>query len=148
MKGKSSVIFSRPCVNGQPVAYAVGPARLHAHGWDPLVPTDAGVYDGLQEALRYVYPMGENIRSSTCYAVMGGHMVCGEARRMVWNLRPGFIPRTCGASILLESVGWGTLMGKNNAPLQSVKRCSMLPLVPGRSCERCRKGTHKVLDDR
>ena len=58
------------------------------NGWDPLVPTDAGVYDGLQEALRYVYPMGENIRSSTCYAVMGGHMVCGEARRMVWNLRP------------------------------------------------------------
>ena len=58
MKGKSSVIFSRPCVNGQPVAYAVGPARLHAHGWDPLVPTDAGVYDGLQEAPRYVYPLG------------------------------------------------------------------------------------------
>ena len=74
------MIFSRPCVNGQLVAYAVDPARPNAHGWDPLVPTDAGVYDGLQEALRYVYPMGENIRSSTCYAVMGGHMVCGEAR--------------------------------------------------------------------
>ena len=98
------------------------------NGWDPLVPTDAGVYDGLQEALRYVYPMGENIRGSTCYTVMGGHMVCGEARRMVWNLRPGFTPRTCEARIPLESVGWGTLMGKNNAPLQSVKRhpsCSL-----------------------
>ena len=80
MKGKSFVIFSRPCVNGQPVAYAVGLARLHAHGWDPLIPTDACVYDGLQEAPRYVYPMGENIRRSTCYVVMGGHMVCDDNR--------------------------------------------------------------------
>ena len=44
-----------PCVNGQRVAYAIGLARLHAHGWDPLIPTDAGVYDGLQEEPRYVY---------------------------------------------------------------------------------------------
>ena len=55
MKGKSSVIFSRPRVNGQPVAYAIGLAGLNAHGWDPLIPTDAGVYDGLQGAPRYVY---------------------------------------------------------------------------------------------
>ena len=51
--GKLSVIFSRSHVNGQPVTYAVGLARLHAHGWDPFIPTDAGVYDGLQEAPRY-----------------------------------------------------------------------------------------------
>ena len=55
MDGKSSVIFSRPHVNGQPVTYAVDLAGLHAHGWDPLIPTDTGVYDGLQEAPRYVY---------------------------------------------------------------------------------------------
>ena len=36
-------------VNGQPEPYAVGLAGLHAHGWDPLMPTDSGVYDGLQE---------------------------------------------------------------------------------------------------
>jgi hypothetical protein len=30
-------------------------------------------------------------------------------------------------------------------PLQSVKRCDMLPLVPGRSCERGRKGVLKAL---
>ena len=58
MKEKSSVIFSWPRVNGQPVTYAAGLARLQAHGWDPLIPTDAGVYDGLQEAPRYVYLAG------------------------------------------------------------------------------------------
>ena len=58
MKAKSSVILSRLRVNGQPVAYAVGLARLHAHGWDPLILTDAGVYDGLQGASWYVYLKG------------------------------------------------------------------------------------------
>jgi hypothetical protein len=33
----------------------------------------------------------------------------------------------------------------NNAPLQSVQRCDMLPLVPGRICKRCRKGALKAL---
>jgi hypothetical protein len=32
-----------------------------------------------------------------------------------------------------------------DTPLQSVKRCDMLPLVPGRSCERGRKGALKAL---
>jgi hypothetical protein len=32
-----------------------------------------------------------------------------------------------------------------DTPLQSVKRYDMLPLVPGRSCERCRKGALKAL---
>jgi hypothetical protein len=46
--GKSSVSSSiRMSTNSQP-PYDVGLARLHAHGWDPLVPTAAGVYDGLQ----------------------------------------------------------------------------------------------------
>ena len=46
--GKSSVTFSLSHVNGQPEPYAVGLAGLHAHGWDPLMPTDSGAYDGLQ----------------------------------------------------------------------------------------------------
>jgi hypothetical protein len=33
----------------------------------------------------------------------------------------------------------------NDAPLQSVKGCDMLPLVPGRSYERCGKGALKAL---
>jgi hypothetical protein len=32
-----------------------------------------------------------------------------------------------------------------DTPLQSVKRCDILPLVPGRSCERCKKGALKAL---
>ena len=47
--GKSSVTFFRSHVNGQPEPYAVDLVRLHAHGSDPLMPTDSGVYDGLQE---------------------------------------------------------------------------------------------------
>ena len=83
-------------------AVAVDLVRLHAHGWDPLIPTDAGVYDGLQEAPRYVCLAGyEYWVGSTGYAVMGGHVVCGEARRMVWNLRPGFTPWKCGVRIPL-----------------------------------------------
>ena len=53
--GFLSVIFSRPRVNGQPVTYAAGLARLQAHGWDPLIPTYAGVYDGLHGAPWYCY---------------------------------------------------------------------------------------------
>jgi hypothetical protein len=33
----------------------------------------------------------------------------------------------------------------NDAPLQSVKGCGMLPLVPGWRCERCRKSADKAL---
>jgi hypothetical protein len=32
-----------------------------------------------------------------------------------------------------------------DTPLQSVKRCDMLPLAPGRSCERGRKGALRAL---
>jgi hypothetical protein len=32
-----------------------------------------------------------------------------------------------------------------DTPLQRVKGCDMLPLVPGRSCERGRKGALKAL---
>ena len=32
---------------GAVTPYAVDLAGLHAHGWDPLIPTVPGVYDGL-----------------------------------------------------------------------------------------------------
>jgi hypothetical protein len=48
--GKSYVSSSvRISMDSQP-PYDVGLARLHTHGWDPLVPTVAGVYDGMQGA--------------------------------------------------------------------------------------------------
>ena len=52
---KSFVIFFRSHVNGQPVPYVVGLVGLHAHGWDPLIPTDAGVYEGLQGVPGFCY---------------------------------------------------------------------------------------------
>jgi hypothetical protein len=39
--------------------FAVCLAGIHAHGWDPLVPTATGVYDGPQEAPRYFVVGGE-----------------------------------------------------------------------------------------
>ena len=78
-KGKSSVIFSRPRVNGQPVTYAVGLARLHAHGWEPLIPMDGSVYDGMQEAPRYIYLKGESIKDSPCLQQWVGTW-CAEER--------------------------------------------------------------------
>ena len=41
--------------DGHNSSYAGGP---DAHGWDPLILTDAGVYDGLQGAPWYVYLKG------------------------------------------------------------------------------------------
>jgi hypothetical protein len=37
---------------GTQLSYAVYLAGIRAHGWEPLVPTATGVYDGLQEAPR------------------------------------------------------------------------------------------------
>jgi hypothetical protein len=48
--GKSSVSSSVRMSMGIQLLFAIGLARLHAHGWDPLVPTATGVYEGLQGA--------------------------------------------------------------------------------------------------
>jgi hypothetical protein len=39
--------------------FAVCLAGICAHGWDPLVPTATGVYDGPQGAHRYFFVGGE-----------------------------------------------------------------------------------------
>jgi hypothetical protein len=39
--------------------FAVCLARIRAHGWDPLVPTETGVYDGPQKAPTYFIVGGE-----------------------------------------------------------------------------------------
>jgi hypothetical protein len=44
---------------GTQLPYAVCLERIRAHGWDPLVPTATGVYDGLQEAPRYFIVRGK-----------------------------------------------------------------------------------------
>ena len=55
----------------------------------------------LQGTPRYVHLAGCEYQGHNLLAAMGGHVVCGEARRMVWNLRPGFTPRTCEVRIPL-----------------------------------------------
>ena len=63
--------------------YAGGP---DAHGWDPLVSTDAGVYDGLQEAPWYVYLKGR---------VSGVHLCSnGWARGVRRSTSNGLEPQT------------------------------------------------------
>jgi hypothetical protein len=48
--GKSSISSSVRMSTGSQLPFAIGLARLHAHGWDPLVTTTTGVYEGLQGA--------------------------------------------------------------------------------------------------
>jgi hypothetical protein len=48
--GKSSVSSSVRMSTASQPPYAVCLARIRAHGWDPLVPTVTGIYDGLQGA--------------------------------------------------------------------------------------------------
>jgi hypothetical protein len=48
--GKLSVSSSVHMSTDNQPPYAVGLAGLHAHGWDPLVSTVTGVYDGPQGA--------------------------------------------------------------------------------------------------
>jgi hypothetical protein len=48
--GKSSVSSSVHMSTDIQPPYAIGLVGLHAHGWDPLLPTVTSVYDGLQGA--------------------------------------------------------------------------------------------------
>jgi hypothetical protein len=52
-------LLSFACQQTLQLPFAVCLARIHAHGWDPLVPTTTGVYDGPQGAPRYVIVGGE-----------------------------------------------------------------------------------------
>jgi hypothetical protein len=48
---RKSYVSSSVCMStASQLPFAVGLAGLHAHGWDPLMPTVTGVYDGLQGA--------------------------------------------------------------------------------------------------
>ena len=65
-------------INGQTEPYAVDLAGLHAHGWDPLMPTDSGVYDGLHGEPRYLsegIESGVNLLCMNWVGMWGG----GEA---------------------------------------------------------------------
>jgi hypothetical protein len=56
--GESSVSSSVRMSTDSQLLYAIGLAGLHAHGWDPLVPTVTGVYDGLQGAAKVLHQEG------------------------------------------------------------------------------------------
>jgi hypothetical protein len=51
--GKSSVSSLVRMSTDTQLPFAVCLAGIRAHGWDPLVPTATGVYDGPQGAPRY-----------------------------------------------------------------------------------------------
>jgi hypothetical protein len=76
--GKSAGSSSfRMSMNSQ-LPYAVGLARLHAHGWDPLVPMATGVYEGLQRGCLVTSSGGVNIKG-TLLARIG--WACGVAEK-------------------------------------------------------------------
>jgi hypothetical protein len=57
--------------------FAVCLARIRAHGWNPLVPTATGVYDGLQEAPRY-FIIGNEYQGLNLLCVNWVGMHCAE----------------------------------------------------------------------
>jgi hypothetical protein len=52
-------LLSYACQRTLQLPFAVCLTRIRAHGWDPLVPTATGVYDGPQGELRYFIVGGE-----------------------------------------------------------------------------------------
>jgi hypothetical protein len=57
--GKSSVSSLIRMSMDTQLPFAIYLARIRAYGWEPLVPTATGVYDGLQGAPRYFIVGGE-----------------------------------------------------------------------------------------
>jgi hypothetical protein len=123
--------------------FAVCLAGIRAHGWDPLVPMATGVYDGPQGGPRY-FIIGGEYQGLNLLAWIGWACVVRRRQWMTWindwaphqgsvdgNVRP--------------VVQQGFDLFWKDTPLQSVKRCDMLPPVLGRSCECCRKGALKAL---
>jgi hypothetical protein len=82
-------------------------ARIRAHGWDPLVPTATGVYDGPQGTPRY-FIIGVNIRGTTCLRELGGHALCREgsdwlgsmARPHTMEVWTGMYARLCSKALI------------------------------------------------
>jgi hypothetical protein len=52
-------LLSFACQRTLQLPFAICLAGIRAHGWDPLVPTATGVYDGLQGACMYFIIGGE-----------------------------------------------------------------------------------------
>ena len=75
---------------------------------------------------------------------LDGHALCGEGSDWLRSMtRPHTKEVWMGKIRPVVQQGFDLFW--KDTPLQSVKRCDMLPLVPGRSCERGRKGALKAL---
>jgi hypothetical protein len=65
--GKSSVSSLVRMSTDTQLPFAVCLAGISAHGWDPLVPTATGVYDGPQGAPRY-FIVGDEYQGHNLHA--------------------------------------------------------------------------------
>jgi hypothetical protein len=141
--GKSAVSSLVRISTNTQLPFAVCLARIRAHGWDPLVPTATGVYDGPQGTPRYFIVRGE-YQGHNLLAWIGWACVVRREQWLAWindwaphhgsvdgNVRP--------------VVHQGFDLFLKDTPLQSVKRCDMLPLISGSSCERGKKCALKAL---
>jgi hypothetical protein len=141
--GKVICLFFRSHVNGQPATVhcrscgttCTWVRSLSAHGHWCLWWSARGCLGTSSE--------GVNIWG-TLLAWIG--WACIVWRRTVNGLDQwlGPTPRKCGRASYSD-VQQGFDLFWNDAPLQSVKGCDMLPLVLGRSYKRCRKGALKAL---
>jgi hypothetical protein len=94
--GKSAGSSSFRMSMGRQLPYVIGLARLHAHGWDPLVPTATGVYEGPRQ-----FYLVRGMSRITLLAELGGR--AGSWRRAVigLNLRLNPIQKKCGQARVL-----------------------------------------------
>jgi hypothetical protein len=117
-------LLSFACQQTFQLPFAVCLVGIRAHGWDPLVPTATGVYDGLQGAPMY-FIIGGEYQGLNLLAWIG--WACIVRRSTVNGLDQwlGPTPRKCGRECTPGCAA--RLLFWKDTPLQSVKRCDMLP---------------------
>jgi hypothetical protein len=75
--GKSAVSSLVRMSTDTQLPFAIYLVRIRAHGWDPLVPTATGVYDGPQGAPRY-FIVGDEYQGHNLLCVNWVGMRCAE----------------------------------------------------------------------
>jgi hypothetical protein len=104
---KSSVSSLVRMSMGSQLPVAVGLARLHAHGWDPSVPTVV-VPMMVRKGRLGTSSLGVNIRGTTCLRELGGHALCREGSEWLGSMTgphtkkvgTGKIARLCNKALI------------------------------------------------
>jgi hypothetical protein len=139
-------LLSFACQRTLQLPFAVCLARIHAHGWDPLVPRATGVYDGPQGAPRY-FIIGGEYQGLNLLAWIGWACVVRRSTGNGLDQWLGPTARKCGRE---RSPGcaariWSLLEGHTSA---ECKRMWHVTPCSGKELrmlqERCSQGTNTL----